>query len=37
MYWLFGTDDWISASWPSTKAKIETDQHRLKVVGQTET
>lgn len=37
MYWLFGTDDWISASWPSTKTKIETDQHRLKVVGQTET
>lgn len=37
MYWLFGTDDWISASWPSTKAKTETDQHRLKVVGQTET
>ncbi|MBS0249713.1 MAG: Clp protease [Proteobacteria bacterium] len=37
MYWLFGTDDWISASWPSSKAKIETDQHRLKVVGQTET
>ncbi|WP_423414267.1 Clp protease [Hyphomicrobium sp. B1] len=35
MYWLFGTDDWISASWPSTKAKIETDQHRLKVVEQT--
>lgn len=33
MYWLFGTDDWISASWPSTKAKMETDQHRLKVVG----
>ena len=37
MYWLFGTDDWISASWPSTKSKIEIDQHRLKVVGQTET
>jgi hypothetical protein len=37
MYWLFGTDDWMSASWPSTKAKIEADQHRLKVVGQTET
>jgi hypothetical protein len=37
MYWLFGTDDWISASWPSTKANSETDQHRLKVVGETET
>ncbi|MFA5956269.1 Clp protease [Hyphomicrobium sp.] len=36
MYWLFGTDDWMSASWPSTRATIETDQHRLKVVGQTE-
>lgn len=34
MYWLFGTDDWISASWPSTKAKIDADQHRLKVVDQ---
>ncbi|MBS0234114.1 MAG: Clp protease [Proteobacteria bacterium] len=37
MYWLFGTDDWINASWPSTKATIEADQHRLKVVGQTDT
>jgi hypothetical protein len=37
MYWLFGTDDWISASWPSSRATTETDQHRLKVVGQTET
>ncbi|MET0639505.1 MAG: Clp protease, partial [Hyphomicrobium sp.] len=37
MYWLFGTDDWMSASWPSTKAKIDADQHRLKVVGQPET
>jgi hypothetical protein len=37
LYWLFGTDDWISASWSSTKSKIENDQHRLKVVGQTET
>ncbi len=36
MYWLFGTDDWISASWPSTRGKTETDQHRLKVVGQTD-
>ncbi|HML31001.1 MAG TPA: Clp protease, partial [Hyphomicrobium sp.] len=34
MYWLFGTDDWISASWPSSKATIEADEHRLKVVDQ---
>ncbi|MFT3731581.1 MAG: Clp protease [Hyphomicrobium sp.] len=36
MFWLFGTDDWISASWPSSKASIQNDQHRLKVVGQPE-
>ncbi len=36
MYWLFGTDDWITASWPSTKATIETEQQRLKEVGQAE-
>jgi hypothetical protein len=35
MYWMFGTDDWMSASWPSAKAKIEAEEHRLKVVGQT--
>ncbi|MBU2582196.1 MAG: hypothetical protein KJ622_10800 [Alphaproteobacteria bacterium] len=24
-YWLFGTDDWIGASWPSQTAKVEED------------
>jgi hypothetical protein len=36
MYWLFGTDDWMSASWPSTKATIETEPQRLKEAGQAE-
>jgi hypothetical protein len=36
MFWLFGTDDWMSASWPSSKAAIETDEQRLKEAGQAE-
>ena len=24
-YWLFGTDDWIGASWPSQAAKVEEE------------
>lgn len=24
-YWLFGTDDWIGASWPSQAAKVEQE------------
>lgn len=36
MYWLFGTDDWLGASWPSARAAIETDQQRLKEVGKAE-
>lgn len=33
MYWLFGTDDWISASWPSTKATVAAEEQRLKEAG----
>ena len=29
-YWLFGTDDWIGASWPSQAAAIEAERERLK-------
>jgi hypothetical protein len=29
-YWLFGTDDWIGASWASQKAAIEADRQRVK-------
>jgi chromosome segregation ATPase len=29
-YWLFGTDDWIGASWPSQAAAIEAERDRLK-------
>ncbi len=36
MYWLFGTDDWIGASWPSSKVTIEAEQQRLKEAGQAE-
>jgi DNA-binding Lrp family transcriptional regulator len=25
-YWLFGTDDWVAASWPSQAARIEADR-----------
>jgi predicted nucleic acid-binding Zn-ribbon protein len=30
-YWLFGTDDWISASWPSQVASIENERQKFKV------
>ncbi|MBR2537178.1 MAG: Clp protease [Hyphomicrobium sp.] len=29
-YWLFGTDDWIGASWPSQAAAIEAERARVK-------
>lgn len=29
-YWLFGTDDWLGASWPSQVAAIEKDEKQLK-------
>lgn len=28
-YWLFGTDDWIGASWPSQTAAIEAERQRV--------
>ncbi len=28
-YWLFGTDDWIGASWPSQMASIESDRQKV--------
>lgn len=28
-YWLFGTDDWIGASWPSQAAAIEAERARV--------
>lgn len=33
LYWLFGTDDWIGASWPSSKSTIEAEERRLKEAG----
>jgi hypothetical protein len=29
-YWLFGTDDWLTASWPSQVASIEAERAALK-------
>ena len=29
-YWLFGTDDWIGASWRSQRAAIEAERQRVK-------
>ncbi len=29
-YWLFGTDDWLTASWPSQVASIETERATLR-------
>ena len=29
-YWLFGTDDWISKSWPSQTQAIEDERQRLR-------
>jgi len=31
-YWLFGTDDWIAASWPSQLAKVEAERALVKTV-----
>ena len=31
-YWLFGTDDWVNASWPSQTASVEAERQRLKLV-----
>jgi len=28
-YWLFGTDDWVAASWPSQSARIEAERAAL--------
>ncbi|RUO97713.1 Clp protease [Hyphomicrobium sp.] len=36
MYWLFGTDDWMSASWPSARAAIDAEHQRLQEVGKAE-
>jgi hypothetical protein len=29
-YWLFGTDDWLAASWPSQSARIVRELSALK-------
>lgn len=29
-YWLFGTDDWLTASWPSQVANIEAERQSLR-------
>lgn len=29
-YWLFGTDDWITASWPSQVASVEHEMRNLR-------
>ncbi|MEQ1714848.1 MAG: Clp protease N-terminal domain-containing protein [Hyphomicrobium sp.] len=29
-YWLFGTDDWIGASWPSQAAALESERQKFK-------
>lgn len=31
-YWLFGTDDWVAASWPSQTNKLETERALVKPV-----
>ena len=28
-YWLFGTDDWVAASWPSQSQRIEAERLAL--------
>ncbi len=30
MYWLFGTDDWLTASWPSQAASVEAERALLR-------
>jgi hypothetical protein len=32
-YWLFGTDDWVAASWPSQAERIESEQRALRPMG----
>ena len=32
-YWLFGTDDWVAASWPSQAERIETERRALKAAS----
>jgi hypothetical protein len=32
-YWLFGTDDWIGASWPSQKEAIEAEKERVRAAS----
>lgn len=29
-YWLFGTDDWVAASWPSQASRIEAERAALR-------
>ena len=29
-YWLFGTDDWIGASWPSQAERVEDELRELR-------
>jgi predicted nucleic acid-binding Zn-ribbon protein len=29
-YWLFGTDDWIGASWPSQAAALENERQKFR-------
>ncbi len=31
-YWLFGTDDWVAASWPSQISKLEAERALVKPV-----
>jgi hypothetical protein len=30
-YWLFGTDDWVAASWPSQSHRIAEDLKAVKI------
>ncbi|MEW5962249.1 MAG: hypothetical protein AB1749_01670 [Pseudomonadota bacterium] len=32
-YWLFGTDDWVAASWPSQAERIESEQRAVRPLG----
>ena len=31
-YWLFGTDDWVAASWPSQAERIEAERRALRQI-----
>lgn len=33
-YWLFGTDDWLGASWPSQVAAVEAERQNLRGMPQ---